>query len=433
MKKIINLSLLTLAIIALLSSCKRKYDVPPKKTDVPCSGSITIDSIYGRYKAYYYDCPNCGQNGTPSKLYKFPNDLCLTATVTADEKSGNIYKTVYIKDATGTMQLKLLNAGGLAVGDLIKINLNGVLLDDYAKMVQLDSVDIEKKVTKISSGLVFTPSKATFNQINAVNSIGLSVLQGAVVTLDSVEFNVGSKNVPYADAVNKVSVDRTIVNYAGQSLTVRTSGYAYFASNLIPCGKLGKITAVVSQYGTTIQLIIRDIAEVQIGGGNCPYMAKNFDDVSLTSGGWSLYNVTGANYWIIGTIGGTYANASNYVSGSNNNCDNWLISPSVNLSASTNPVFNFSSAKNYSGPNLQVYVSTSYVSGAPSYSAGVPSPSEWTLLTPTLSPGSWAWTSSGNLSLNAYKSSNVHVAFRYTGTASTGSTWEIDNIGIIEN
>jgi hypothetical protein len=426
MKKLINLGLLAFAAITMLSSCKRKFDLPDKKTEVPCSGSITIDSIYGRYKAYYYDCPNCGQNGTPSKLYQFPNDLCLTATVTADEKSGNIYKTVYIKDATGTMQLKLLNGGGLAVGDLIKINLNGVKLDDYAKMVQLDSVDIEKRVTKISSGHVFTPSKATFNQINAVNSISLSVLQGAVVTLDSVEFNVGSKNVPYADAVNKESIDRTLVNYAGQSLTVRTSGYAYFASNLIPCGKLGKITAVVSQYGTTIQLIIRDVAEVKIGGGNCPYMAKNFDDNSLTSGGWSTFNVTGANYWTIGTIGGTYANASNYINGTNYACENWLISPSINLSASTNPILNFSTAKNYSGPNLDTYVSTDYVSGSPAAAT-------WTLLPATLSPGSWAWTSSGNISLSAYKTNNVRIGFKYSGTGSAGSTWEVDNIGIIEN
>jgi len=431
MKKFNNTSLFIVVLVTLLTSCK-KFTEPAKKT-IADGPSITIDSIYGRFKAYY-DCSTCAANGAPSKLYKFPNNVCLTATVTADEKSGNIYKTAYVKDATGTLQVKLLNAGGLYVGDLIRINLNGVLLDDYAKMIQLDSVDIEKSVVKISSGNIFIPKKSTMNEILSINPTfassgtyaGISTLQGAVVTLDSVEFNVGSKNVPYADAVNKESIDRTLVNYAGQSLTVRTSGYAYFASNLIPCGKLGKITAVVSQYGTTIQLIIRDVAEVKIGGGNCPYMAKNFDDNSLTSGGWSTFNVTGANYWTIGTIGGTYANASNYINGTNYACENWLISPSVNLSASTNPILNFSTAKNYSGPNLDTYVSTDYVSGSPAAAT-------WTLLPATLSPGSWAWTSSGNISLSAYKTNNVRIGFKYSGTGSAGSTWEVDNIGIIEN
>lgn len=439
MKNFKSIVLFTFAVVALGTSCKRKFDLPAKKT-IADGPPITIDSIYGRYFKYYV-CSSCISNGTPSKVYQFPNDICLTATVTADEKSGNIYKIAYIKDATGTLQVKLLNAGGLYVGDIIKINLKGIKLDDYAKMVQLDSVDIEKSVVKLSSGNVVAPKKSTFNDVLSQNPLFagptsfsvISTLQGAVVTLDSVEFDIGSKNQVYADATTKTSIDRTIVNSTGQSLTVRTSGYAYFASNLIPCGKMGKLTAVVSQYNSTIQLIIRDFNEVQIGGGNCPYISKNFDDNSLTSGGWSAYAVSGANYWTIGTVNGTYANASNYVGGTNFACDNWLISPPVNLSSSTNPVLKFMTAKNYSGPNLEVYVSSTYTSGAPSYSAGVPSSSEWTLLSPTLSSGSWAWVSSGNLSLNAFKSSNVRIAFRYTGTGSAGSTWEVDNVGIIEN
>lgn len=430
MKKMKNICIVLLAIVALLTSCKKFTE--PAKNIIADGPAITIDSIYGRYKAHYA-CPTCTAYGTPSKLYKFPNDVNLTCTVTADEKSGNIYKTVYVKDATGTLQVKLLNGGGLYVGDLIRINLNGVILDDYAKMVQLDSVDIEKRIVKLSSGNVFTPSKSTFNELltlkptfaGSTSYSVVSSMQGAVVVLDSVEFNVGSKSQMYADAVNKESIDRTIVNSAGQSLIVRTSGYAYFASNIIPCGK-GKITAVVSQYGSTIQLLIRDFNEVALSSGICPLLVKNFDDNSLTSGGWGTYNVIGANYWTIGTINGIYANASNYINGTNYACENWLISPSINLTTLTNPALNFSSATKYNGPVIETYVSTNYTSGSPTTAT-------WTLLPATYSSGDYNWVSSGNIPLNAYKQTNVHIAFKYTGSNSQGATWEIDNIGIIEN
>ncbi|MDX2172468.1 MAG: DUF5689 domain-containing protein [Bacteroidota bacterium] len=422
MKKHIIIIFTVLSLL-ILNSCKRKFDLPPKKAEVANSGSITIDSIYKQFGAHY--------SLSPTKLFKFNTDVTLTCTVTADEVSGNLYKTVYVKDETGTLQLKLLNAGGLYVGDQIRVNLNGVILDDYGKMIQLDSLDIEKKVTKINSGNVVTPIKTTYNELNKLMQYGplfsysVSILQGALITLDSVEFDVGSKNFPYADKVNLSSIDRDLVTPNNKFIVVRSSGYSNFANSLIPNGK-GKITAIVSQYNGAIQLIIRDIKEIQLAAAPAPYFSKNYDDINLLSGGWTTQNVIGANYWTVGTINGTYANASNYVGGSNYTCECWLISPSVDLSITSNPALTFKSATKYSGPTLQTYISTNYVSGSPSSAT-------WVALNPTLSGGNFDWTRSGYISLNAYKSSNVHVAFKYTGTNSAGATWEIDNIGIIEN
>ncbi len=402
----------------ILNSCK-KYSLPPKKAEPGNTSSITIDSIYKKFNSYY----NCG-TCNPTKLFKFSGDVTLTCTVTADEVSGNIYKTVYVKDATGGLTVKLINSGGLYVGDQLRINLNGVVLDDYGTTVQLDSIDTEKRITKLSSGNIVTPKKVTMGQLLATNFYAQTAFQGQLVVLDSVEFDVGSKNQLYADPILKTSVDRTLIDAYGKSVTVRSSGYSNFASNFTPCGK-GKITAIVTQYKSSIQLTIRDVNEVKFTGGNCPYAAKNFEDNSLTSGGWSTYKVNGNIDWTIGTIGGSYANISNYSGGGNNLCETWLISPSLNLSAASNPVLNFRSAYNYTGPAIQVYVSTNYISGNPSAAT-------WTLLSPTLSSGSWAWTPSGNVSLAAYKTSNTRVGFKYSGTSSAGSTWEIDDIGVIE-
>lgn len=427
MKKISLITITLILSLVTLNSCKRKYDLPPKASEPANSGAITIDSIYKKYFSVY-TCPTCA----PTSYYRFPNDVSLTCTVTADEVSGNIYKTVYVQDATGTLQVKLLNAGGLAVGDLIRINLNGVIVDDYAKMVQLDSVDIEKRVVKISSGNIVTPTKSTFNEVTRLYTGAAAktystycVNQARLVVLDSVEFFVGSKNVTYADAVGKSSVDRDLTNANGDILTVRTSGYSNFAGNLIPAGK-GKITVVVSQYNSTIQLIIRNISEVQLSAGNStpPYLFKDFEDQSITSGGWINVNSVGNVPWSIGTINGTYANASNYINGSNQACETWLISPPIDLTNSTNPALAFKSATKYTGPAIQAYVVTNYISGTPTST---------TLLSPNLSTGNFVWRGSNYLPLSAFKQSNVRIAFKYSGTGGNGATWEVDNIGIIEN
>lgn len=423
MKKLSIILLSSLAGFVTLNSCKKKFELPPR-TDILVDGYITIDSIYKKYVDYY-------QNSFPAAttLFKFSTDINLKCTVTADETSGNIYKTVYVQDSMGNgLQIKLINAGGLYVGDQIRINLNGVVLDDYGKTVQLDSIDISKKVVKISSGNIVLPIKLSVNQLMLTAAGSLLKYQSRLVMLDSMEFDAGSKNVTYADPVGKYSLDRFITNSSGTLVDIRTSGYSKFAGYLTPCGK-GSITAILTQYGSTPQLTIRDVKEVKMTGGGCPLTMKTFDDQSITSGGWTAYTVTNTTMptpvnWTIGSYSGQlYANITNYFSSSNHACETWLISPSLDLSTASNPRFSFKSAYNYTGPAIQVLVSTNYNSGDPNTAT-------WVALSPALSPGGWAWTSSGTVSLSSYLSPNTRVAFKYTGTNTTGSTWEIDDIAV---
>jgi len=416
MKNIKFLFITLLFATVFISGCKKKFDLPPEKGDLANSGSVTIDSLVKKYASYYITYTT-----SPTKLFRFSDDATLICTVTADETSGNIYKGVFVEDATGTMLVKLLNSGGLGVGDKIMINLRNIALDDYGGMIQLDSVDIEKSVKKISSGNMVTPTKMSFNQMMQTNTWGLLKYQGKLVMLDSVEFLAGEKGKSFADSVNKFSLDRIMQNAAGQQVIVRTSGYANFAKNRIPCGK-GSIVALVGEYNGDVQLTIRDFKEVKIANDNCPLIVKGFDDFqTIEHGGWTNYNVTANIDWTIGTYGGRiYGNITSYPS--NVACETWLISPSIDISNAPNPKFSFVSAYNYSGLPLEVYVSTNYTSGAPATAT-------WTQLSPTLSPGSFQWTSSGVISLNAYKSTNTRVAFKYSTTGS-GSTWEVDDIAI---
>lgn len=417
MKKIIAFSTLVLAGALAITSCKKKFDEPPVKS-IPESARITIAQLKSKYTL------------NPNQNYRFQNDSNLYCVVTADEVSGNLYKEVYVKDATGALHLRLVYSGGLYIGDSIRINLKGCYLNDDNNLIQLDSVNIEKSVVKLASGLNPQPEVMTISQITS-NASATNTAQSKLVRIDNVEFT----NVSYptfADAVGKVDKNQIIKSCSTPTLTVRTSGYSNFAATPIPTGN-GSIIGIVSQYGTTMQLSIRKINEVNMTGALCgstltpgTYLSKNFDDLSITSGGWSQQNVVGSINWTAASFGSqNFAKCTNF-SGSNVACETWMISPPVSIATSTNPNLYFQSACNYTGAQMEVWVSTNYTSGAPSTAT-------WTQLSPTLSAGSWVFTSSGAVSLSAYKTTNTRIAFKYIGSNTDGKTWEVDDVVIKEN
>jgi len=161
---------------------------------------------------------------------------------------------------------------------------------------------------------------------------------------------------------------------------------------------------------------------------------KDFQDQSLTSGGWANQAVVGAANWTVSNTGSPtdyYVKATGYNSttAANENAEIWFISPVINLSTATNPMLNFNNAKNYSGAPIGVKVSTNYTSGAPSGAT-------WTDITSScaLSTGGFAFVNSGNVSLSTYNgSAAVRVAFVYSSTTTAAATWELDDIQILEN
>ena len=409
MKKIL---LLLTAVVALSqTSCKKEYDSPPEKT-VPVGMVITIDSLRNMFQ---------GVN------VKFTQDFSVYGVITADETSGNLYKNIYMQDATGAINLRLLTSGGVYQGDSVRLYLKGCVLGKYNGMIQIDSVSADNNIIKQATGKVVVPQTVTISQIN-------SSLQSHLVKIDSVEFIVTDAGTTYADALNQQNMNRTIEDCSGNTIIIRNSGYANFAGNVTPTGK-GSLIAIVGEYNGTMQLYIRSVNDVNMPAPRCagsvlPILYKDFEDGSATSGGWTIQNVTGAVNWTANTMGSNfgsyYGQCTNYSGGVNTACETWLISPAMDLSGTTNPVFTFENACNYTGAAIQVYVSTNYASGTPGAAT-------WTQLTPALSAGGWAWINSGVLNLSAYKTTNTRVAFKYTGTANDGKTWEIDEIIVQEN
>ena len=124
--------LISLAVFIFLG-CKREYDNPPI-SNIPVGEAITIADM----KALDYP-------------HKFVGDSSLYAVVTMDESSGNLYKNIFVQDATGAINVRLFSSGSLSEGDSIRIYLKNTVLGQYTGMIQLDSVDTDLNVIKIEN------------------------------------------------------------------------------------------------------------------------------------------------------------------------------------------------------------------------------------------------------------------------------------------
>lgn len=159
----------------------------------------------------------------------------------------------------------------------------------------------------------------------------------------------------------------------------------------------------------------------------------NFNDCSPNgstniSGGFLQYSVAGAQTWGCTTFGQNNSNAVQINGFSNGAVDNedWLISPSFDLTGFNFPLLQFASRTRFAGPSLQLLVSTDY-SGS-----GNPRNATWSTLNgrfPAID--SDVWQLSEGINLSNFKQANVYIAFVYTSSpALAAARWTIDDVSI---
>jgi hypothetical protein len=413
------ITLILISSIAFLSSCDKDFDSPPIKT-LPEGNIITIDSLRNIY------------NGAD---ITFTEDYSIYGVITADASTGNIYKELYIQDETNAIKLSLTSSADYFIGDKIRVAIKGAILTDDGgrNMITLEEVDPDIAIIKQESGQDLSPTVVTITELTTLVN-NLSSYQSQLVQINNLEFVCGEVCNTWANSIAQSDENRTLIDTLGNTIIVRSSGFATFAGTPLPFGS-GSIIAVVSQYNSTIQLTIRNPNEATLYGTRkyacapCPTIniSKDFEDQSITSGGWSTQVVTGSFDWGIDNAGGGnsyYAKISNFNSG-NTTSEAWLISPSFDFSTSASASLAFRNAANFTGSDLELFVSTDYDG------LSMPSTATWTPLNFTLSLGGFAFVASGSVDLSSFLGANTYVAFKYTGSNSDGKTWELDDINII--
>ena len=150
--------------------------------------------------------------------------------------------------------------------------------------------------------------------------------------------------------------------------------------------------------------------------------------LGLPGSGFLSYSVTGSQVFACSQFGNNTSNGvdiNGYSGGAVENED-WLISPPLLISDIATPVLSFYSRVEFSGPILQLLISTDY--------DGFSNPrnATWTDLQASFSTVLNTWTLTDGLNLAAYKSSpKLFIAFKYASSPELGAArWTLDDVNI---
>jgi len=286
MKKGLSISLAfftaVIAVLIVMASCNKKFDEPPYATDPNLSVTTTITDLKAKHNVY-------------GSFNPITDSTVVSGIVVANDKSGNIYKTLYVVDSTkpgGGIQV-LINTGGLysnyPVGMKVYIKCNGLALSDYNGTIQLGvistasgSYSLEAIPASMVNQYIVTGSLnnhvpvtvVTLDQlkqqaVNAFSNPSTDLLQSTLVQINNAQFKDISGTL-YADtSSNKLSEQRTVQQCGTTTTTVAyNSGYADFAQVPLPKGG-GSITAIYVPYKNTSELILRDTSDVHFNGLRC--------------------------------------------------------------------------------------------------------------------------------------------------------------------
>jgi hypothetical protein len=426
-RQILKISTLLFGVIILGWGCvKTEFDSPPIR-EIPVGNIKTIADL---------------RSMIPQLPVTFDEDFSVFATVTADERNGNLYRNVYVQDPTGAINVRLQTPGGIYQGDSVSIYLKGTILSLFNGMLQLDNVNIDNNIIKQKTNVSVAPKIVSITEIN-------SSLQSQLIRLENVEFKATELGNTYANAVTQQTQNRILTDCNGNEVIVRTSGFAGFANQSIPLGN-GSFVGIVGEFNGTMQLYIRDINEVLLGAERCDgtsggvnpvdFVDEDFSgvshDVDFAKAGWVNKATAGSRIW----RGRIFQNNEFYVQASAFNSFDavntyWLITPPVRASGSN--TLNFKTAKSFYNHNsgtapLSVWISTNF-DGNNIENAN------WIEITNAYIASNVdtdnSFVLSGNINLAAYLPQGYldafYVGFRYTGSSQIGtSTMRIDDIKI---
>ncbi len=266
--------LLLFTAITGVTSCSKKFDAPPASADQPIPDGYTQISVKD-LKA---------RHTVGGAFDAITDSVVLSVVVTANDKSGNLYKQLVVEDSTGGIMI-LLDQAGLygpyPVGRKLWVKCKGLVLSDDnglmelgAKLVlngapSLEGVESNRIREFIIGGSLNNPVVPHVVTLSDLTTNMQDKYLGSLIQLDGFEFTDADKTKTYADtSVYKKTVNLNVHGCSGSSVIVRTSAYASFAGLNVPDGN-GKLTALYTAYGTTKQLILRDTSDVQFYANRC--------------------------------------------------------------------------------------------------------------------------------------------------------------------
>lgn len=410
-----KLALIIIGISLIFVSCKKELDTP-NLNPFPSGDVMTVASLLEKIE----------QNGE----YQFDTvkDASVEGWVIADEKSGNIYRTFYLRDNTGAIAVYRPSGSDdfdTRTGDLVQISLKGAILGSYSGLpqIQLQEEKTNKLICIKQRDGIISPTVTTLADITQGKHLC------DLVRINGVEF---SDYEGHTYAENGANTNHGIEDCNGYSCIVRTSSYATFANDSLPKGK-GSLICIVSLYRTDWQLLIRNTNDIIMNGPRCGQIGGQpqempYEQPFATSfGTYSTYDVAGEQSW---GIDFSTAKMTGFVDQVNYANEDWLISSPVNVTNVSHAKLTMNYiARYFSNLNhdVTIQVSTDYVFESD------PTTATWEQLEVELTEStSWNDFMTAEAVLDKYIGQQIWVAVKYLSTDSKAGTIEIQSISITE-
>ena len=384
-------------------------------------------------------------------VQQYPDSDYIEAYVTSSDEGGNFYKSISFVSVDGakgfTMPIDDYNLyTRYEPGRKVTINMK----DRYYNFdSQISSLEIgslfEGSVGRIS-GVEYKDailrSCDKVDEETLVQHITLSDINDTylhkLVEFDEVQFANASLGHTYHDEalsyVDATATNHSLIDATGNSITVRNSAFATFATEEIP-SENGKIRGVLTKYNGTFQLMLRTLNDVKLTNPRLNPAIENFESFASNTAIFPNYfnlKVVGTNDWFVGSFNGNkYLQARK---GNSTGATKIFFVMPYNFDMHTKVSFKtlYGYMSQTSTPIMKVYYSTNFNSANPTANL-VDITSSFTFSNHTGTGWASGFTNSGIHTFTGM-SGQGHIIFAYdvaatsTTNAETRPGAQIDNI-----
>lgn len=283
-----------LALTALLTVSCHSWDDPSEEAGLKSIGNQYIQATNVKTIAEIKSSFQNEINNNGLKQVTKPTQI--QGIVIGDDAGSNLYKQIYVQDATGALCISI-NKSGLfsetAVGQCVMIELEGLYVGGYGKQGQV-GISYTDPSKENATAQVGRMSRYTWDEhfklipaieglsvkpitLRSLESLDLAADCGKLVKLVGVKLKNADGKIVFAPSDGSAKLVGGCVNrdIDGMSnVVVRTSTYAKFANEVMPTEKVN-ITGIAARYNDTWQIMPRTADDIELTTGN----EKTDDDV----------------------------------------------------------------------------------------------------------------------------------------------------------
>ena len=270
MRNIVNiLGALVVTFSLLLSSGCKKFDEPTPMNPSVMNPTMTL----AQFKALY--------KGTPIEITD--ENIVLEGKVISTDRTGNVYRSLYIEDQTAGLEIKIGKTGlynDYKLGQTIYVKPKYLWLGAYGESVQLGAASVEEKYETSYIDAQELINRTIFKGVYGDPLPPYEITSASMVNETMVCRYVRLNNVTYqggADGLRTWAVKQDAslgveaaygqqnFQIGNKQVVVRTSGYAAFADVEVgmEIGQACNITGILTKFYDTYQLLLLQVEDVE--------------------------------------------------------------------------------------------------------------------------------------------------------------------------